>query len=194
MSADDWNAGQAVTAAASREFQGTVWRTHWRAIEPVDWSLSLRTSGRYHRGLDLFAPDQVFAALYTSLAPEIVIWEMVRRSAAQNLAYLQNNLLSELAVALRRVLDLSDPASVGLTLAALTARDPQSCQALAAAALAHGYEALLVPSAALPGLNLVILPANISDPPPIRVVRQTELPIDLLAQERRAESSETPQG
>jgi RES domain-containing protein len=190
MAADEWSAERAVAAAVPRTFQGTVWRTHWRAVQPIDWSLSLRTSGRYHRGLDLFPAAEAFAALYTSLAPEIAIWEMVRRSAAQNLAFLENNILSELTAVLRRALDLSDPASLGLAPAALTARDPRPCQAIAAAALARGYEGLLVPSAALPGLNLVLLPANLPNPLPVQVVRQTELPIELLEQAPRATLSD----
>lgn len=189
MSAEGWNAERAVAAASTRSFRGTVWRVHWRAVAPTDWSLSLRTSGRYHRGLDLFPPDQAFPALYTSLAPEIAIWEMVRRSAARNLAYLQNNVLSEFEVDLSRILDISDPAAAGLTAADLTGPDHQPCQELAAAAMARGYEGLLVPSAALPGLNLVVLPRNLPEPPPIRVLRSTELPLDRIAQEQREEAS-----
>ena len=154
-------------------------------MAPTDWTLSLRTSGRYHRGLDLFPPNQAFPALYTSLAPEIAIWEMVRRSAARNLAYLQNNVLNELEVDLTLILDVSDPSAVGLTQADLTGPDHQPCQELAEAALARGYQGLLVPSAALPGLNLVILPRNLPEPSPIRLLRSTELPIEMLAYEHQ---------
>ncbi|GIW07552.1 MAG: hypothetical protein KatS3mg060_2357 [Dehalococcoidia bacterium] len=189
MPAEGWNAERAVAAAATRSFRGTVWRVHWREVAPTDWRLSLRTSGRYHRGLDLFAPDQAFPALYTSLAPEIAIWEMVRRSAARNLAYLKNNVLSELEVDLSRILDISDPAAVGLTAADLTGPDHRPCQELAAAAMARAYEGLLVSSAALPGLNLVVLPRNLPEPSPFRVLRSTELPLDRIAQEQREEAS-----
>lgn len=181
MPAEGWNAEQAVAAAPARSFQGTVWRVHWREVAPTDWILSLRTSGRYHRGLDLFPPEQAFPALYTSLGPEIAIWEMVRRSAARNLAYLKNNVLSELEVDLSRILDISDPGAVGLTSADLTGLDHQPCQQLAEAALVRGYQGLLVPSAALPGLNLVILPRNLPEPSPIRLLRSTDLPIEILA-------------
>jgi len=185
-----WNAEGAVAAASPRSLRGTVWRVHWREVAPTDWSLSLRTSGRYHRGLDLFPPDEAFPALYTSLAPEIAIWEMVRRSAARNLAYLRNNVLSELQVDLAGVLDLSDPAALGLTPADLTGTDQQACQELAAAALTRGHQGLLVPSAALPGLNLVVLPRNLSVPPPLRVLHTTELPLDRIAQEPRQEAAD----
>src|SRR5438552_2313617 len=103
-----------VTAAGSGIVRTTVWRVHWREVAPTDWSLSLHTSGRYHRGLDLFPPDEAFPALYTSLAPEIAIWEMVRRSAAHNLAFLQNNILTELEVDLTHVLECSEAAAMGL--------------------------------------------------------------------------------
>ena len=175
------NRAARVVAYAPRQlFRGSVWRVHWREVAPIDWSLSLRTTGRYHRGLDLFPSDQAFPALYTSLAPEIAIWEMVRRSAARNLAYLRNNVLSELTVELTRVLDLSEPTTVGLAPAALLGDDPTPCQELAAAALDDGLEGLLVPSAALPGFNLVILPRNLPDPPPLRLTRSTELPLDSI--------------
>lgn len=156
---------------------------HWREVLPTDWTLSVRTSGRYHRGLDHFPPEQSFPALYTSLAPEIAIWEMVRRSAARNLAVLQNNVLSELDVTLDSVLDLSDPTSIGLTLSDLTSADQQVCQDLAAAVVARGDEGLLVPSAGLPGLNLVILPQNLVATSFIGVVRSTKLPLDTIAAE-----------
>lgn len=183
MPARDWNAEQAVRDAPSRRFAGTVWRVHWREILPTDWSLSLRSSGRYHRDLDLFQPDDTFPALYTSLAPEIAIWEMVRRSVSRNLAYLRNNILSELEVDLHRVLDLSDPMPVGLTVADLTGPDFRVCQDLASSAMARRHEGLLVPSAAMPGLNLVILPPNLPQPLPIRMLRSTELPLDAMAEE-----------
>jgi len=56
---------------------------------------------------------------------------------------------------------------------------------LAAAAMARGYEGLLVPSAALPGLNLVILPRNLPEPASIRILRSTELPLDSIQRERQ---------
>jgi len=180
----DWTADKAVAAAPLHSFQGTVWRVHWREVAPVDWTLSLRTSGRYHRGVDLFPPDQAFGALYTSLTPEVAIWETVRRSAARTLTHLANNVLSELSVDLASVLDLSDPATVGIEITELTGSDPKPCQDIAAAALVRGCEALLVPSAAVSaGLNLVILPANLAEAVPIRVIGSRHLPVELLGSE-----------
>jgi hypothetical protein len=178
-------AERVVARALVRDFLGSVWRTHWREVAATDWSLSLRTSGRYHRGLDLFAPEDAWPALYTSLAPEIAVWEMVRRSAAQNLAFLRNNVLTEMEIDLSRVLDISEPTVVGLPSADLTGPDLSLCQEIARAARGRGIVALLVPSAALPGSNLVILPQTLPDPLPIRIIRSTELPLDTTIEERR---------
>lgn len=135
MPSPPWDLDRVVAMAPARPFEGTVWRVHWREVASADSTLSRRTSCRYHRGLDLFPEDQAFPALYTSLAPEIALWEMVRRSASRNLAYLQNNVLSQLHVKLDRVLDLSDPTVLGLTLADLTGFDQRLCQRLAATAM-----------------------------------------------------------
>ena len=57
------SARAAVSAIGTAPFRGTVWRVHRREVGPTDWSLSLRSTGRYHRGLDRFPPDHTFAAL-----------------------------------------------------------------------------------------------------------------------------------
>jgi RES domain-containing protein len=185
VTVEEWDAEQTVAALPTRGFRGVVWRTHWREVLATDATLSLRSSGRYHRGLDLFPADQVWPALYTSLAPEIAIWEMVRRSAARNLAFLQNNVLSEIDVSLNRVLDLSNPNVGGRSRLELTGPNLKRCQDLAAVAVERKFEGLVVPSAALPGSNLVIFPRNLPEPPPLHVVRSIELPLDSLVDERR---------
>lgn len=174
-------AEEAVAVAPERSLHGSVWRTHWKEVTATDWSLSIQSSGRYHRGLDLFPAAAAFPALYTSLAPEIAIWELVRRSAARNLAYLQNNVLSELKIDLSRVLDLSEPSGARWERADLTGPDFHRCQEIAAAAVRRGYEGILVPSAALPGSNLVILPGNLRDTASLRLVQSTALPLDAVA-------------
>jgi RES domain-containing protein len=181
---EPWDPEQIIRAAPSRGFNGTVWRVHWRAVAAVDWRFSLHSSGQYHRGLDLFADDEAFAALYTSLAPEIAIWEMVRRSAARDLSYLKNNVLAELEVDLDRVLDLSNPSVIGMSREELTGPDHGVCQDLAATAVERDFQGLLAPSAALPGSNLVIFPRNLPEARPIRALRSTELPLDTIVQER----------
>ena len=184
---------RAIESATTGPFVSQVCRVHWREVDGRDWSLSLRTSGRYHCGLDLFPPDQVFAALYTSLAPEIAIWEMVRRSAARNLAYLQNNVLTEIEVSLDRVLDVLAPSSIGVTRQDLTGSDVSSCQRVAAIARSQGIEGLLVPSAALPGRNLVLFPDNLVNPSALRMGRSTALALDaIVGHDRQDTGSQEP--
>ena len=154
---------------------------HWREVAGDDWSLSLRTTGRYHRGRDLFPASQAFTVLYTSLTPENAIWEMVRRSAARHLAYLKNNVLTEIAATLDRVVDLSEPSVIGLTRQDLTGTDLRPCQQFAATARSLNLEGVLVPSAALPGVNLVVIPDTLANPGAIRIMRSTELPLDAIA-------------
>lgn len=181
--ADQPFAKEVVASAPERRFHGSVWRTHGREITATDWTLSLQSSGRYHRGLDLFPAAVAFPALYTSLAPEIAIWELVRRSAVRNLAFLRNNVLSELLVDLSRALDLTYLSGAGMKPADLTSPDFPRCQEIAAVAVRHGIEGLLVPSAALPGSNLVILPANLRDTTSLRLLNSTALPLDARAPE-----------
>lgn len=121
-------------------------------------------SGRYHRGWT--------SSRRTKRSPRSTPHSQrgsVSRTlggAARNLVYLQNNAPSELEVDLSRILGISDPAAVGLTAADLTGPDHQPCPELAAAAMGLGDEALLVTSAALPGLSLVVLPRTLPESPP----------------------------
>ena len=66
-----------VDEAPTSGFRGIARRVHWREIVQSVATISLRTSGRYHRALDLFAENESWPALCTSLAPEVAIWEMV---------------------------------------------------------------------------------------------------------------------
>jgi len=141
----DWSASEAAARGPKIPFRGRVWRAHWREVDPTDWKLSLGSSGRYHQGRDMFSADQCWAALYTSLTPEVAVWEMVRRSAARNLDYLRNNVLTELDIDVKVVLDATEPASIGPQIADLTGTDPSACRQLALAAIREGCEGLLVP-------------------------------------------------
>ncbi len=160
-------------------FNGRVWRVLWRELDPVDWSLSLRTTGRYHRGLDLYANNEAWPALYTSSEPHIAVWEMVRRSAARNLLYLANNVLSEIEVSLGRVFDLTIAPTMQQIQDRLTQPDFQICHQIAQFARQQGADGIVVPSAALTGENIVILPENLQEPLPLNVLASSAMPIDL---------------
>lgn len=72
---------------------------------------------------------------------------------------LNESRLSGLEIRLGPTFDYRDPAAIGLVLADLVDNyDFTVTQELAAAAIAHGAEGILVPSATGLGDNLVILP------------------------------------
>lgn len=186
MSHAQWSAHEAIANAPCLSWGGTVWRTHWNPIAAIDWAISLRTSGRYHRGLDQGPESEAWPVLYTSLDPENAVWEMVRRSLSRNPQFLVGQVLSEIEVSLSLVLDGRVPEQLGLTLPDMVSGDPTICQELAAAALNRGYEGLLVPAAGIAGRhNLVLLPQNLPEPPPLRVWRTSELRVDTIAKSWR---------
>ena len=99
-----------------------------------------------------------FGAVYCGESRAVCVAEIRKRAAGQPVS---PHRLARIRVALHRVLNLTDPA----TLAALDLRpedlvgdDWQRTQRLGAQARAAGFEGLLVPSAAGTGHNLVIFP------------------------------------
>ena len=103
---------------------------------------------------------------------------MVRRSAARGFTYLLDNVLTKLEVTLDRVLDLSVATYQQATRELLVRADPTLCRALARSAREKGIQGLLVPSVMPGGTNIVILPENLPDPPPIRILDSVALPLE----------------
>lgn len=88
---------------------------------------------------------------------------MLRHLTPERLSRLNDYRLSEVEANLAAILDCRDAAVFGLSRDALLHdTDYRATQALAAAAIAHGAEALLVPSATLLGDNLVVFPVDLS--------------------------------
>lgn len=158
-----WDAAAALAQRPLQEWSGRVWRMHNQRYRANDHGGALIVSGRYHRGRDLFPPEQVFAALYLSLAPEICIGEILRHvSTIEGLQYLNNFVLSELTVELRAVMDCRDSIALGLEPETLLLdTDYSITRELAAAAVTRGAEGVLVPSATRLGDNLIIFPQNL---------------------------------
>jgi hypothetical protein len=122
----------------------------------------LLVSGRYNRGADQFAADQVWPALYLALGPEIALGEIVRHVVPELIERLNDFQLSELQVELSAVLDFRDPVPLGLAAADLVGDyDFDLTQELAAAAIARRAEGILVPSATKLGDNLIIFPTGL---------------------------------
>lgn len=64
--------------------------------------------------MDQFSEDQVWAALYLALGPEIAIGEILRRLSPEAMADLNEYRLSEIEVELTAVLDCRDASALGL--------------------------------------------------------------------------------
>ncbi len=119
-------------------------------------------SGRYHRAPGEFPNDEVWAALYLALSPEVGLGEVLRHFD-DLMPQLNEYRLSELAVEISVVFDCRNAASLGLTMAGLI-RDGDFLltQELAAEAITRGAEAILVPSATKLGDNLIVFPERLT--------------------------------
>jgi RES domain-containing protein len=174
MTADSWNAATAISRCPIAPWEGDVWRGHRRKYVASDASGSRRFSGRYNRGLDLVAEgliseSEVWSALYLALGPDVCIGEILRHR--MQLSDLADFRLSRLHVRLRRVAKCNDLSLLGVSFEALCDdKDYAIPQSLAAAAIAHGAEAILVPSATRLGHNLVIFPEHLDQHSTIEVV------------------------
>lgn len=151
---ESWSATAAVSACPPIQVRGEVWRFHLASRDPLDASGYLYASGRFHRGVREFG-EAGWPALYLSSDQHIALGEYLRHRV--DLSDLRETALTRVAANLSHVLDCRDPALVGLTLQELLEdTDYAAGQALAAAAIAQGYEGLIVPTATrFTGWNLV---------------------------------------
>lgn len=153
-----------------------MWRAHRHIYEATDHGGSLRFSARYNRGLDQFSRSEVWPAIYTALAPETSLGEILRHISPENLADLNEYWLTELAVELVQVFDCRDAAPLGLMPEDLIDDyDFTVTQHLAAAAIADGVEGIMVPSATGLGGNLVIFPRQLRGTSTLRIVGSRDL-------------------
>jgi RES domain-containing protein len=170
--AETWDAKSALAGQALVPWQGPAWRYHRRSYAPTDASGSLLVSGRYHRAADSFLASDTWPALYLALSPEIALGEVLRHFNPQLMPRLNQYRLTELNVDLEAVLDCRDAAALGLDAGALVQDyDFATTQALAAAAIAIGAEALLVASATALGDNLVLFAGRLHSSSRLTVVR-----------------------
>lgn len=154
-----------MTACPRGPWQGTTWRCHAPRYQANDASGSLKSTGRFHRGADLFPEAERWPALYTGSTQAIVLAEKTRHSAA--LDDLVSIRISELRISLSCMLDacLESDASTGATRFG-PAIDPLLCQPgdyqvthLIAQAVRTQAEALRIPSCTrFPGGNVIIFP------------------------------------
>ncbi len=185
-----------IFSEACKGWEGRVWRLHASRYKADDPGGSYRVSGRYNRGRDHFAEEEVFPALYLATAPEVCLGEKQRHLVSGNLPQMRNQVLSELQVRLQNVCDLSSPEEFGFDAATLMEDHnhtfPQSLgaaltapekffrmldhnhtfpQSLGAALRQRGAEAFLAPSATLLGTNLVVLPDRLREGSSLEVLQ-----------------------
>ena len=143
-----------------------VFRVVREGLDPLATTGSLRAGGRFN-------PPNEFGALYTSFEETTAAKEVARGLKQRGIDPDQFPdrawWVYELEVKLESVLDLTDADVLqksGLQRDSLTGSDVIATREIAAKAREHGYEALLVPSAAAPGSkNLVIFFDKISTRP-----------------------------
>lgn len=152
-------------------WQGDAWRIHRARYRADDPGGSLKVSGRYHYGSDLFPEGHVWAALYLALAPETALAELVRHIAPDLLPALNNYRLSRLSLDLDDVIDLREPELLNVGLDDLCSdTDHELTRSLGRAAFDSGAEAILIPSATRLGDNIVVFPDNILTESRIQVI------------------------
>lgn len=153
-----------IFSEACKGWEGRVWRLHASRYKADDPGGSYRVSGRYNRGRDHFAEEEVFPALYLATAPEVCLGEKQRHLISGDLPQMKNQVLSELQVRLQNVCDISSPEEFGFDAATLMEdHDHIFPQSLSAALRQRGAEAFLAPSATLLGTNLVVLPDRLRE-------------------------------
>jgi RES domain-containing protein len=141
------------------------------ARDPLSVQGSLRHGGRYN-------PSGFFGALYCGESPAVCAAEIRKRAAGQPVSPYR---LARIRVQLQRVLDLTDPetlGALGLRTEDLVGDNWQRTQRLAAQARAAGFEGLLVPSAAGPGRNLVIFADRLDPRSRVRAVGSRPLRVE----------------
>lgn len=182
----NWDAAAAVASCPMIRWSGDVWRCHSRRYAGDSPGGSLKVSGRFHRGADAFAPDQVWPALYTSLAIHVALGERLRHTTPASLAALATQRVSQLRVDLQVVLvtcGRTGCATLGvpdLTLDDLCdARNYEKTQELAKAAR-NIAEAMLTPSCT--GFHegkLIVFPDKLRPESEIRVVNTIDPNLDI---------------
>lgn len=132
---------------------------------------ALKVSGRFHRGKDHFASNDIWPALYLTLNPETCLGELIRHVTPELLPHLNGYRISELSVSLAAVADCRDIETLGVSLDLIVRdRDYSVTQQLGAAAVAAELEGMLVPSATALGDNLIVFTTQMRESSRLTVV------------------------
>lgn len=166
-----------VAACPIGPWTGTAWRCHSPRYRADDVAGSLKSTGRYHRGADLFPEAERWSALYTGLSHAIVLGEKMRHSIAMDdLVAIR---ISELRISLESVMDAcldADASSMQTCFgpdidAFLCQPGDYSITHRIAQAVRARAEALRIPSCTrFPGGNLIIFPDRLHPTSTIEIV------------------------
>lgn len=146
----------AISSGAFSAFSGSVYR-----VVPVELrERILSTEGnRYYSGRYHIAGET--GILYTSIDRDVAINELSRHASRGSLS--GGLAAGKIKVRLRKLLDLTQPAvlaTLGLSTEDLISPDYSMTQAISHQARKTGCQGLLVPSAAGPGVNLIVFENN----------------------------------
>jgi RES domain-containing protein len=171
-----WDIPAAIQSCKILPWSGVVWRSHSARWSADTADGSLKVSGRFNRGLDLYDQRDTWAVLYTSLSQAIALGERVRHTSPDALSHLSGFHISRLQIDLSAVLfacaadGCYEVGVPGLDLETLCGPDYTQTQAFAWH-VRQIAEAFLIPSCtAFPEGNLLIFPDRLRPGSQIRVI------------------------
>ena len=172
---DGWDPARAIAAATPVAVRGEAYRAHLNSREALNAQSYLYTEGRFNRGGPHLDPDEGWPALYLSSAPHIALGEYTRH--LPDLSRLRDLRISRIHVELTSAANCLDLGALGLTEKQLleSSDDYTVGQALAAASIDTGYEAIVVPTATrFQGYNLVVFTGHLHPGSSLRVLDYEE--------------------
>lgn len=148
-----------ISAVAVKPFKGTV----HRVVPDAFRDKVLSTEGnRYFAGRYNLVGET--GILYTSIGKDLALREIGRHAARTPLA--GGLAVGRFVVSLRKVLDLTDPKTLGaleITEEDITGPEWGLTQAISRSARNAGFQGILAPSASGSGVNLVIFENNLAE-------------------------------
>ena len=156
---------KAVSSLPTKAYRGVVYRHIPKGGDAMATSFSHSAGGRWN-------PPGEFGALYTTTAEDDIEREIERAAAKRGIApqdLLPRDIVT-IAVSLKKVLDLTDPAvlrALKFSADELIEDVYERTWELARAVFRAGIEGIVVPSATGRGKNLVIYSENLSSQPAV---------------------------
>jgi len=172
---DGWDPARAIAAAPPVAVRGGAYRAHLNSRDALNAQSYLYTEGRFNRGGPHVAPGERWPALYLSSAPHIALGEYTRH--LPDLSRLRDLRITRIHVELTSAANCQDLGALGLTAEQLleNSDDYTVGQALAAASINTGYEAIVVPTATrFQGYNLVVFTDRLHPGSSLRVLDYEE--------------------